>query len=570
MTWKNFRFVAVFASLAFGACAGLTEDGESGDLSFYGRGKLHYNAGQYGLAVKHFQSAVDREPGSVEALNGLAASYDRLGRYDLATRYYGKALASDPESPQTLNNIGYSYLLQKRFDLAVAYLRDAQSRDRKDPVILANRKVAEVAYQEADLTRSAEMARAGTVQAEPAQTEPSEGLRARPAELVEAKPNVRITVATAPSARLAPPPRGRVKPWIERTAPTIQTLVTQPQTALLGMMEQAGVSPQLAAYRPQQPAAPDLLPDPLAAPLVLDDRPSAAFDGLISPEVTAVELDPGEPVKDAPSKPHGPQPVTTGLVRPEVTVASLAPVLPRADIPQTVGEPDAPSVKGFVPSEVTVAGLDSPDEPSALPVAGLVPSEVTVASLEPVLPLEDTPRTVEEPDAPAMAVLVSPEAMDDGSDPLDLFDDVPLRSGAPEDSPEIAIASLDSVGHIGPIEEAKQPLLSRRLLPLIEVSNGTGRLSMAARIRRYLESGGLVIRRLTNADTFTRQETTIFYREGWKAYAEDLARLLPAAIDLEGRVGQTSDIRLELGGDLLNFDRGLYYTVGKSSGAHSG
>jgi len=166
--------------------------------------------------------------------------------------------------------------------------------------------------------------------------------------------------------------------------------------------------------------------------------------------------------------------------------------------------------------------------------------------------------------------LVSPEAMDDGLDPLDSFDDAPFRSGAPEASPEIAIASLDSVGHIGPIEEAKRPLLSRRLLPLIEVSNGTGRLSMAARVRRYLESGGLVVRRLTNADTFTRQETTIFYRDGWKVYAEDLARLLPAAIDLEGRAGQTSDIRLELGGDLLNFDRGLYYTVGKSSGAHSG
>ncbi len=507
MTWKNFRFVAVFASLALGACAGPTEDGGYGDLSFYGRGKLHYNAGQYGLAVKHFRSAVDREPGSVEALNGLAASYDRLGRYDLATKYYGRALGADPESTQTLNNIGYSYLLQKRFDLAVAYLRDAQSRDKKDPVILTNRKVAEVAYQESDLKRSAETARTG----------PSEGLRAQPAAPVEARPNVLITVAAAPPARPAPPPRGPVKPWIERTAPTIQTLVTQPQTALLGILEQAGVSPQLAAYRPQQPTASDLLPDPLAAPLVLDDRSSAAFDGLISPEVTAVELDPGEPVKDAPSKPHGPQPATTGLVRPEVTVASLAPVLP----------------------------------------------------------LEDTARTVEEPDAPTMAVLVSPAAMDDGLDPLDLFDDAPLRSGAPEasptaPSPEVAIASLDPVGLIGPIEEAKQPLLSRRLLPLIEVSNGTGRLSMAARIRRYLESGGLVIRRLTNADTFTRQETTIFYREGWKAYAEDLARLLPAAIDLEGRVGQSSDIRIELGGDLLNFDRGLYYTVGKSSGAHSG
>ncbi len=45
MTWKNFRFVAVLASLALGACAGLTEVGGSGDLSFYGRGKRHYYAG---------------------------------------------------------------------------------------------------------------------------------------------------------------------------------------------------------------------------------------------------------------------------------------------------------------------------------------------------------------------------------------------------------------------------------------------------------------------------------------------------------------------------------------------
>ena len=550
MTWKNFRFAAVFASLALGACAGLTEGAGYSDLSSYGRGKYHYNAGQYGLAVKHFQSAVDREPGSVEALNGLAASYDRLGRYDLATRYYGRALGANPESTQTLNNIGYSYLLQERFDLAVAYLRDAQSHDKKDQVILANRKVAEVAYQEADLKHSAETARVETARAEP-----SEGLRARPAELVEAKPNVRITVATAPSARLAPPPRGRVKTWIERTAPRIQTLVTQPQTVLLGAVDQVGVSPQLAAYRPQQPTSSDLLPDPLAAPLVLDDRSpvavdGAAFDGLISPEVTAVELDPGEPVKDAPSNSPAPQPA--GLVRPEVTVASL----------DWVDEPRE-------------ADLIGSDESGALPVAGLVPSEVTIASLEPLLRLEDTARAVEEPDAPAMAVLVLPEAMNDGLDPLDLFEGVSLRSGAPAASPvaalpEVAVASLDPVELIGSVEEARQPLLGQRLLPLIEVSNGTGRRSMAARVRGYLETEGLVIRRLTNADTFTHQQSTIFYRAGWKAYAEDLARLLPAAIDLEDGVGQTSDIRVELGGDLLDFDRGLYYTVGRPSGAHSG
>ena len=44
MTWKNFRFVAMFASLALGACAGLSGDGGYGVLSFVGRGKFHYNA----------------------------------------------------------------------------------------------------------------------------------------------------------------------------------------------------------------------------------------------------------------------------------------------------------------------------------------------------------------------------------------------------------------------------------------------------------------------------------------------------------------------------------------------
>ncbi len=48
MIWKNFRFVVVFAALALGACAELTENTRYSDLSFYERGKFHYNAGQYG------------------------------------------------------------------------------------------------------------------------------------------------------------------------------------------------------------------------------------------------------------------------------------------------------------------------------------------------------------------------------------------------------------------------------------------------------------------------------------------------------------------------------------------
>ena len=52
LTWKNFRFVVVFAALALGACADLTENTRYSDLSVYELGKFHYNAGQYGLAVR--------------------------------------------------------------------------------------------------------------------------------------------------------------------------------------------------------------------------------------------------------------------------------------------------------------------------------------------------------------------------------------------------------------------------------------------------------------------------------------------------------------------------------------
>ncbi len=474
--WKKASFIAVSASLTLGGCLGGTGNDQFLDLSSYERGKQHYNVGQYGLALKHFRSAVDREPGSVEALNGLAASYDRLGRYDLSARYYGRALGADPESAQTLNNIGYSYLLQERFDLAVAYLRDAQSRDRGDPVILANRMTAEVAFQEADLKQAAEVARS-----EPA-TAPSD----RPAETAETTSAVRITVAAAPPARPAGAPEGPVKPWIERTAPKIQTLVTQPQVAVVGMAEQAGVSPQLAAYRPEQPKATDLLPDPLVAPLVLDDRPSLGLEG---------------------------------LVLPKVTVASLAPLVDLSEDESLRAEdPNSPSRTALVPPKVTAVGLDPLDA------------------------FEDAPRAFSAVDAPHVT-RVMPR--------------------------EVAVASLEFVAPMGSIEEAKQMPLDRPVLPVIEVSNGTGRLSMATRIREYLEDRGIVVRRLTNADDFRHMETTIFYRDGWRAYAEDLAHLLPAVIDLEGRVGQFSDIRLELGGDLLDFDRGLYYAVKRSSGGHS-
>ena len=135
---------------------------------------------------------------------------------------------------------------------------------------------------------------------------------------------------------------------------------------------------------------------------------------------------------------------------------------------------------------------------------------------------------------------------------------------------EVEVANLSTVVPGAPRVDAGPAVAVAASLPWVEVSNGTGRLDMAARIRDHLEAKGIVVKRLTNAGHYRHQETIIFYRSGWRAYAETLARMLPAVVDLDGHDGQESDVRLELGGDLLEFDRGLYYAVKRSNGANRG
>ncbi len=568
---KCFTIAALLTSLTLGGCLGGTSGSELVDLSAYQRGKHHFNAGRFGLAVSHFQSALRRAPNSIETLNGLAASYDRLGRFDLSARYYERALVANPESGQTLNNIGYSYLLQERFDLAVAYLRDAHSRDNEDPVVLANRNTAEVSYQDADLKRSAEEART-EIQTAPASTQ------------------VRPQVAARPLASSAPDPLSRrVKPWIERTAPRVQSLITRPQVALLGAIEEGGINPQIAAYRPHQPKAAEQLPDFATAPMTLDLQ--------VSTERSAAIL---QEARSAPDQPRN-IPVAGSAPTP-VTVASLDPLSTFEGVsPEVSGDANGGLVTDRVgdaaPTPVTIASLDplsifegvsaegSRGANGGLvtdPVVDAAPIEVTVASLDGSRDLSDAAPGLGQAARVGTTEPIAPGVVLSALDPLDALEDDVLE--AEDASPQEGIAEMDLTPEVAEIQVATlgatvsdaprtdtQPAIAIvGSLPLVEVSNGTGRLNMAARIRDYLGAKGIVVKRLTNAEDFRHRETVIYYRAGWRAYAEKLARMLPAVIDLDGHPGQESDIRLELGGDLLDFDRGLYYAVKRTNDANRG
>src|SRR5687768_13935319 len=77
-------------------------------------GRMQFRNGNFALAVDAFRRATRQPAQSVDAYNGLAASYDRLGRFDLARRYYEEALAIAPADPRVIHNYAVSLRLQGR------------------------------------------------------------------------------------------------------------------------------------------------------------------------------------------------------------------------------------------------------------------------------------------------------------------------------------------------------------------------------------------------------------------------------------------------------------------------
>lgn len=82
-----------------------------GDKSL-AKAQQHFHRQEYGLAERHFRQANLENPKNLDALLGLAASYDHLKRFDLANNSYRQAAKLNNRSTAVLNNWGYSYLLR--------------------------------------------------------------------------------------------------------------------------------------------------------------------------------------------------------------------------------------------------------------------------------------------------------------------------------------------------------------------------------------------------------------------------------------------------------------------------
>ena len=325
--------------------------------------------GNVALALEGYRIALREDPNSVEAMMGIAASYDRMARFDLSRRHYEAALAVAPGDTRLLTAFAVSLDLQGQKTEAASVRAEVQQR-------LA-------------LARAAAAPQPAIVMAP---TKPVEVARAEVRPLPAPKPlpaiGRSVTVALAPArpvAQAQPAKRVARAAVAVAQAPARPVPPTQPAKPV----DRAAVAVAQAPARPVAPAQPakpvtraPVAVAPPSAPVVTKAQPAKP----VAPVAVAVSLPPALPAaQPMPVKPvmqavaaipaATPQPAPrarpTAPVEPAVTLA-LRPVAPPAPAPVAVAEAR--------PAPVAPARPVAPAPPKA-------PVETVVLALRPAAPV---------------------------------------------------------------------------------------------------------------------------------------------------------------------------------------
>lgn len=289
----------------------------------------HLAMGNVALALEAFRKALRENPGSVDAMTGVAACYDRMARFDLSRRHYESALAIAPGDPQLLAAFAASLDLQGRRIEAASVRAEIKQRlaarqtppqaapspiTRPKPVEMAEARPAPAA---AKPVRSVQLARNFVAQPTPAPQAREAAARpvraAKPAPVPLPAPRRMATAKPARSVTVALPPAG----------PVGQPLAARPAV-------QPVAAPAPEPIRPAKPAV-----QSVAAPAPMPVRPAQPQPAPVAAvERVAVAL-------PAPARPVAapPTPAPSSKRVSDVALAPAAPVAAPATVP--VNEPPA-------------------------------------------------------------------------------------------------------------------------------------------------------------------------------------------------------------------------------------
>ena len=448
----------------------------------------HLALGNVALAIESFRKALREQPDSVEAMVGLAGSYDQMARFDLSRRYYESALAIAPADSRILTAFARSLDAQGESVEAAALrseirVRSAAAAPPPPPAIQAPIPKQQLA------------------RAVPPVVGPSVTIKlppARPAVILAVKRPVAKAPAIAPPAKPEPKIAAVVPP-----APPAPMAVP-PKPVEPKAIAPVPVAPIVAAREPEpiKPPAPVIValkpPEakPIAPPLLAVTEPKA----IASPSPAAIVVLPTKPVEvKVAAAPPPPAPVVVASKPPAVASKQFEPKTAQALVRA------APVVAPRKPVELVAA----PSLPAPAPVI-VTPVEALAASLpparEPVEIAQKTPPAL-MPETPAGPRL---ERLSPGEIALNTTDRPQWRAKV------ISRSAQSTTVRFVPLRSAEGRPVRIRLL------NAARHEGLAARTRRLLAQRGWRQLAIGNARR-VRESSLVLYPAHQRTLAKRLA-----------------------------------------------
>lgn len=292
--------------------------------------------GNVALALEAFRIALREDPGSIDAMMGIAACYDRMARFDISRRHYETALAIAPRNRQLLAAFAGSLDLQGRSKEAAS----VRAEIAQHALLAARERLPQPAPPATSLA------------------EPVEVAKAQPRAIARPAAPARPMAQAAPSRPAVPPAITREAPRPVKTFEAQATPVAAPgpaATPAIGRSVTVALPPARSASEPNQtievaevaiPAAPRETPLPVKP--VAEIAPTApvvaARPAPVARPMTVARLVPTARPVPAPVPTMPAAERSVAVARPPVTRASdqtVAPISARVAETPAVAKPTA-------------------------------------------------------------------------------------------------------------------------------------------------------------------------------------------------------------------------------------